>query len=106
MYARIVTFRIDGVSDDDYRAVAATVADSFNDWPGLLAKFWIGDPVARRYGGIYLFTDAEAAQRSRSTPQFTALAADPAISVICVDEFDVLSARTAGPLLEAMNAGG
>src|SRR5262245_46307490 len=104
MYARIVTFRIDGLTDDDYRAHAATIADSFNDWPGLLAKVWIGDPAARRYGGIYLFTDAAAAERSRSTPQFTALAANPAISSLSIEEFNVLddlSRRTAGTLLAA-----
>jgi hypothetical protein len=108
MYARIVTFRIDGVTDTDYRANAATIADSFNDWPGLLAKIWIGDAAAHRYGGIYLFTDATSAQRSRSTPQFTGLATDPAISDLSVEEFDVLedlTARTAGELLAQLRAG-
>jgi hypothetical protein len=107
MYARIVTFRIAGLTDDDYRARAATVADSFNEWPGLLAKVWIGDAAASRYGGIYLFTDAAAADRSRAAPQFTGLADDPAISTLRVEEFDVLddlSARTAGALLGGFSA--
>ena len=84
------------------------VAVSFNDWPGLLAKIRIGDAAAHRDDGIYLFADAISAERSRSTPQFTGLAADPAIADLSVGEFDVLedlSARTAGELLVQLRAG-
>jgi Putative mono-oxygenase ydhR len=60
------------VTDNEYRARAVTVADSFNDWPGLLGRAWIGDPAARRFGGICLFPDTEAAARSRTRPELTA----------------------------------
>lgn len=94
MYARIVTFRIEGPSHDDYVAHASAVADGFNEWEGLLAKFWLSDEDAGRYGGIYLFTDEAAADASRATPLFDALDA-PTFADLRIEEFAILDAPTA-----------
>src|SRR5690349_11245569 len=65
MYARVVTFHLDGLTPSDFKAHAAEVAPVFTTWPGLLAKVWIADEEANTFGGIYLFADRASADRSR-----------------------------------------
>lgn len=95
MYARIVTFRLDGLTGADYRQLATDVAPAFTEWPGLLAKVWIADDDAGTYGGIYLFADRPAADRSRATDLFRSMAANPAFVDLSVHELDVLAEPTA-----------
>jgi hypothetical protein len=95
MYARIVTFRLDGVTAAEYRDHVATVAPAFTAWPGLLAKVWIADDEARTYGGIYLFADRAAADRARDTDLARSMAANPAFAELSIRDFDVLDDATA-----------
>jgi hypothetical protein len=95
MYARVVTFRLEGPTHEAYHEQASAVADSFNEWPGLRAKLWLADRRARRYGGIYLFDSAEDAERSRSTPEFRSLQALPMFTELRIEEFDILDRPTA-----------
>jgi hypothetical protein len=94
MHARIVTFRLDGPGHDEYEAHAVAIAESFNEWPGLLAKVWLADETSRCYGGVYLFASKEAADASRAEPQFLSLQALPVYTDLRVEEFDVLDAPT------------
>jgi Putative mono-oxygenase ydhR len=94
MYVRIVTFTV-GISGDEYRALAESVAAGFTEWPGLLGKVWLGDRERNRYGGVYLFASKADADRSRSTPLFAALGANPALTDVAVEEFDTLPGATA-----------
>jgi Putative mono-oxygenase ydhR len=95
MYARIVTFRLDGVPAAQYRNHAAAVAPAFTAWPGLVAKVWIADDDAGTYGGIYLFADRASADRTRDTDVFRSMATNPAFAELSVREFDVLDEPTA-----------
>lgn len=95
MYARIVTFRVDGPTHDEYRAQTIAVADAFAAWPGLQAKLWLADEEASRYGGIYLFDGKASADRSRDTPEFRSLEDLPIFTDLAVDEFDILPEATA-----------
>ena len=95
MHARIVTFTLDGLSPDDYRATAAAIAESFNDWPGLVFKIWLGDTDRNRYGGMYLFESSADADRSRGTPEFAALEANPHFAELDIRELPVLDEPTA-----------
>ena len=94
MYARIVTFRLDGIAAADYQDHVAAIAPEFTAWRGLLAKIWIADHAADTYGGIYLFTDRGSADRSRDTDLFRSMAANPAFADLDVREFDVLDEPT------------
>ena len=94
MYARIVTFRLNGPAPSDYRSHAAAVAPVFTTWPGLLAKVWLADDDAVTYGGIYLFADRASADRSRETEVYRGMAANPAFADLEVREFDVLDEPT------------
>jgi hypothetical protein len=101
MYARIVTFRLDGPSHDAYEANALAIADAFAEWPGLEAKVWLADEQTGRYGGFYLFASPADAEASRATPEFLSLQALPVFADVSVQEFSVLegpTALTGGPL--------
>jgi hypothetical protein len=107
MYARIVTFRLDGPSFDEYHAQAVAIAESFNEWPGLQAKVWLADEADGRYGGVYLFASAADADESRSAPQFLALQRLPVYTDLRVQEFEILdepTAITAGVLAASVAA--
>jgi len=95
MYVRIVTFATAGITADEYRAHAAAVAPAFTEWPGLLGKIWLGDQGQNRYGGVYLFASKADADRSRSTPLFAGLAANPAFVDLVIEEFDTVPEATA-----------
>ena len=107
MYARIVTFRLDGLTPADYRGHVVAVAPAFTTWPGLLAKVWIADDNAGTYGGIYLFADRASADRTRDTDLYRSMAANPAFTDLSVQEFDVLDEPTAitATALAAAHAG-
>jgi hypothetical protein len=95
MYARIITFRLDGLTAAEYREHVTLVAPSFTTWPGLIAKVWIADDATGTYGGIYLFVDRASADLSRDTDLYRSIAANPAFTDISVQEFDVLDEVTA-----------
>lgn len=95
MYVRIVTFALAGITEDDYRRHAAAVAEAFTAWPGLLGKVWLGDRERNRYGGVYLFATRADADRSRSTPLFAGLAANPAFTDLAIEEYGTLPEATA-----------
>jgi hypothetical protein len=95
MYARVVTFRLDGCTAAEYNDHVAAVAPAFTTWPGLLAKLWIADDEADTYGGIYLFADRGFADRSRDTDLFRSMATNPVFADLSVREFDVDAEPTA-----------
>ena len=94
MYIRIITFTLIGITDEDYQRHAAAVAEAFTAWPGLLGKVWLSDPDRNRYGGIYLFATKSDADRSRSTPLFAGLAANPAFTDLAIEEYQTLPDAT------------
>jgi hypothetical protein len=107
MYARIVTFRLDGPTAADYQHHVAAIAPAFTSWPGLLAKVWIADDDAGTYGGIYLFADRASAEQSKDTDLHRSMVANTAFADLSVREFDVLDDPTAitAAVLTAAHAG-
>lgn len=101
MYARVVTFRLAGLSADEYRAVAEGAATAFAEWTGLISKVWLADDDRNTYGGIYVFESPAAAAASRDTELFQAMTANPAFTDVTISEFSVLTGPTTvtgGPL--------
>ena len=43
MHILIVNFRLEGMGDEDYRAIADTIAPAFADLPGLVSKTWLAN---------------------------------------------------------------
>lgn len=94
MHIRIVTFGLN-VEADAYTAHAVHVAPGFTAWPGLLAKWWLGDTGSGTFGGVYLFASQRDADRSRDTDLFRGMFTNPALKDVTVREYDVLDAPTA-----------
>jgi hypothetical protein len=94
MYVRVVTFELKGITADDYRAHAAAVAGAFTAWPGLVGKIWLSDEGRNRYGGVYLFASKADADRSRATPLFAGMIANPAFSNLMIEEYDTVPELT------------
>jgi hypothetical protein len=93
MRMRIITFTLDGPADD-YVRHAADIAPAFLSWPGLQAKWWLGDVASGKYGGVYLFATRGDADRSRDTDLFREMNANPAFKDLTVGEYDLLDAPT------------
>jgi hypothetical protein len=94
MYLRVVTFGLT-IPVEAYTAQAVRIAPGFTAWPGLLGKWWLADPDSGTYGGAYLFASQHDADRSRQTDLFRAMFANPALTDVTIDEYDVLDAPTA-----------
>jgi hypothetical protein len=94
MRIRIVTFTLD-IPPDGYVRRATEIAPAFRSWPGLLAKWWLGDAASGTYGGVYLFATQADADRSRDTGLFQAMFTNPAFKDLTVREYDLLDAPTA-----------
>jgi len=102
---RIVTFAL-GIPAEDYVQHATHLAPEFRSWPGLLAKWWLGDTrsgsESGTFGGVYLFATKEDADLSRETDLFRGMSSNPAFRDVTVREYDLLDAPTAitAPLLQ------
>lgn len=103
MIVRIVNFTLCGINEEQYQHHAATIADGFNQWEGLVAKLWLRDPKTDTYGGAYLFADQAAADASRDTVLFRNMESNPFFADLSVREYEVidhLTAITGGALLQ------
>jgi Putative mono-oxygenase ydhR len=94
MHIRVVTFAL-GLPGEDYTRLATEIAPAFTSWPGLLAKWWLGDATSGMYGGVYLFASRADADRSRETDLFREMFTNPALRQVTVREYDLLDAPTA-----------
>ena len=72
-----LTFRLNGLDDDAYRANVDAIAPTFLDVPGLLGKTWLADPVSQTYGGVYAFTDRQALEAYLASDIFQSMLANP-----------------------------
>src|SRR5215475_1840737 len=101
MRIRIVTFALN-VPADAYTHQATEIAPAFVAWPGLLAKWWLGDAASETYGRVYLFASREDADQSRDTDLFRGMYANPALKDVEVREYDLLEVPTAitAPILQ------
>src|SRR5689334_13111711 len=93
MRIRIVTFTL-GIPAENYLRHATDIARAFRSWPGLLGKWWLGDPPSGTYGGVYLFATRMDADASRDTDLFREMKSGPAFKDLTVREYDVLDAPT------------
>jgi len=67
------------------RYLRAESVDAFEDVPGLRFKAWTSDEVTERWGAIYLFESAEAAEQELPTRARELIGKDPDVAEL----FDV-----------------
>jgi putative monooxygenase ydhR len=76
MHAQVITFGLNGITEEQWHQAAREVAPTFAALPDLLAKTWLRDPETNTYGGLYLWADKEAYERYITGEIFNALKAD------------------------------
>ena len=95
MKVQIVTFQLDGIDEEAYCGVCDQMAPAFAAVPGLQAKLWLADREANTYGGVYVFSDADAQATFAGSDLFAAVASNPNLAGVTSRVFDVLPQPTA-----------
>jgi len=76
MHAQVITFGLNGITEEQFHGAAGADAPVIASLPGLLSKVWIRDPGTNTYGGLYLWADHEAYEGYIKGPVFNALKTD------------------------------
>ena len=104
MHLLIVNFQLNELSSEAYAAHCAQVAPVFADLPGLIAKYWLANPVTNTYGGVYLWQNQTAMERYRTSDLCRRMVDNPHFINVTMQNFLVLpepSAITRG-IVEAL----
>ena len=104
MYVQVVTYSLEGISEDGYLDVANRLAPRVAGLPGLLAKLWLENAGGNRYGAVYFWDDLEAMERFSNSDLFEGEV--PEFTDFVAEEFGVLENLTAmtQPVLEILEA--
>ena len=94
MHIQMMTFQLQGISQEDYQRHAAHIAPVFARLPGLIAKVWLADPTTNTFGGVYAWEDRTAMERYREGEVYAAAATNPGLAGFADRDFAVLAAPT------------
>jgi hypothetical protein len=95
MKIQIVTFQLDGIDQETYSGVCDEMAPAFGAVPGLQAKLWLADRDTNTYGGVYVFSDADAQAAFAGSDLFAAVASNPNLAGVSSRVYDLLPGPTA-----------
>ena len=95
MNVLVVTFNLAGLSEASYRQQAASLAPRFGQAPGLISNLWLAEPESNTYGGVYLWTDRDAAEAYADGELLAAARRNPAFTGFRSSIVDTLAAPTA-----------
>ena len=90
----IINFGLNGITENDYRAICDSIAPAFAAVPGLATKVWLADPSSGVYGGVYTFENPDAVNTFLASQLFAQVGAMEGLADISVRRFGVLSAPT------------
>ena len=106
MHAQVVTFELNGITEEQFHDASSADAPMFATLPGLLAKFWLRDPKTNTCGGVYIWADQETYEGYINGEIFNAIKGDEHLKNVESHDFavfDDLSAITT-PGLRAVQA--
>ena len=89
MHAQVITFGLNGITEEQFREACGADAPTFAALPGLLAKIWLRDPETNTYGGMYLWADQEAYERYIKGEVFNAIKSDQNLTNVESRDFGV-----------------
>jgi heme-degrading monooxygenase HmoA len=107
MHAQVVTFELNGITEEQFHEASGADAPTFANLPGLLAKFWLRDPETNTYGGVYIWADRETYEGYIKGEIFNAIKADQHLKNVESRDFGVfedLSSLTMPRLRTVMEA--
>ena len=90
---QVIQFRLAGLGEAEYRALAERVAPVFSTMPGLLSKVWLADAETNTYGGVYTWRDRASLEQYRASGVYAGLVSNPGLADVSDREFAIL-ART------------
>jgi hypothetical protein len=94
MHVQMVTFTLNGITEEQYHEACAAETESFAALPGLLSKIWLRSPESDTYGGVYLWRDRDCCQAYLDGNVFSELNADPSLTNVRSRDFDVFQDLT------------
>jgi Putative mono-oxygenase ydhR len=92
---QIITFQLNGIDDESYRGICDEMVPAFAAVPGLQAKLWLADRDTNTYGGVYIFSDADAQTAFAGSDLFAAVASNPNLARVTSRVSDILPGPTA-----------
>lgn len=94
MHIQIINFNLKDMGEEEYRALAGTIAPAFTDLLGLVSKTWLASPETNTYGGVYVWRDRRAMERYRASVTYKAMLANPNFQGVIDRDFAVLEKPT------------
>ncbi len=94
MHVQVVTFGLHGISDAEYQQASQAEAATFAALPGLVAKIWLRNADANRYGAVYLWQDRAAHDAYVHGELFASITNDPALTDVASQDFEVITELT------------
>ena len=89
MHAQVITFGLDGITEEQFKEAVSADVPVFANMPGLLAKVWLRDSETNTYGGLYLWADQEAYERYIKGEVFDAIKSNPNLKNVESRDFGV-----------------
>ncbi|MDP8975313.1 MAG: YdhR family protein [Actinomycetota bacterium] len=102
MYVQIVSYNLNGVSEQDYIDIAHQVAPQFSAMAGLQAKVWLHNEDSNAYGAVYFWDDRESQERFVASDLFEATY--PGFANVASEGYEVFEhlTRATQPVLEIL----
>ncbi len=94
MHIQIITFSLEGISEQDYFQLIESAAPAFAELPGLVSKTWLANAQTNTYGGVYLWQDREVMEDYKESELYKGMAANPYFKDFTVKDFAVLEGPT------------
>ena len=95
VHVQFVTYRMAGISDDDFIEANQEFAQMMAAVPGLLAKVWLRGDGEGSYGGMYLWQDRDACEGFLTGPLWAEALKDDSMLDLESRDFAVMEELTA-----------
>lgn len=94
MHVQVVTFGLNGISDEEYQRASQDETEAFATLPGLVAKIWLRNAESNIYGAVYLWRDRESYDSYIKGDIFKSIISDPSLMNVSSQDFEVIKELT------------
>lgn len=94
MHIQVVTFNLQGMTDEEFRAMCDQLAPVFATIPGLISKAWLADTATNTYGGIYSWENKAALDAYMQSEIYQSVVNHPNFAGINSQDFGILEGPT------------
>jgi len=94
LVVQVINFNLSGMGELEYKQTCDTLAGSFAEVSGLLAKYWLSDSADNTFGGVYLWEDRTSLEHFTRSELFNTVATHPNLVNMSSKVFDILEGPT------------